>query len=163
MAISALKNFIVYVDGVGYAGRVEQGNPPKIAMKVEEYHGAGMLGPVDIPMDAIDKLGFEITLVEHVAAIERLFGTGEVGVTFRGAAGSANTAIVIETRALLREIDPGTWEAAKKGGIKLGLTASYYKKTVGGDAVLEIDVENFVWKVGGTDLLASMRAAFGLS
>lgn len=163
MAISALKNYVVYIDGIGYAGKVEQGNPPKITLKTEEFMGAGMLAAIDISMDTVEKMTFDVTLVEHNPVIESLFGQSGTAVTFRGVAGEDNTAVIIETKAMIKEVDPGTWEAGKKGSIKIGLTASYYKKTVGGDPVLEIDAENFIFNVGGSDLLANMRSALGLA
>lgn len=162
MTISPLKNFLVYIDGIGYAGKVETGSPPKIALKTEEYLGAGMMAPIDLDMGVIEKMTFEITLVEHNPTIESLFGQSDVGVTFRGVAGDNNTSIIISTRSMIREIDPGTWEAGKKGSNKLGLTATYYKKSVGGVDVIEIDAENYIYTVGGTDLLAALRTALGL-
>ena len=42
-----LKNFNVFVDGLGYAGRVEEITLPKLTIKTEEYQGAGMSAPVE--------------------------------------------------------------------------------------------------------------------
>ena len=40
-----LKNFNVFVDGRGYAGRVDEITLPKLTIKTEEYQGAGMSAP----------------------------------------------------------------------------------------------------------------------
>ncbi len=43
-----LKNFNVFVDGRGYAGRIDEISLPKLAIKTEEYRAGGMDIPVSI-------------------------------------------------------------------------------------------------------------------
>jgi len=162
MLPKTLKNFTVFIDGVGYAGIVEEGTPPKLAMKVEEFQGGGMIGAVDIPMGSVEKMEFEITLAEYNPAVMGKFGHNDLPVSFRGAQGADNEAIKVETRALLREIDQGGLKAAEKGQLKIAFTASYYKMTVAGADVVEIDMENMVFKSGGVDHAAGMKKALGL-
>ena len=38
-----LKNFSAFVDGRGYAGRVDEITLPKLTIKMEEYRAGGMM------------------------------------------------------------------------------------------------------------------------
>ena len=82
-----LKNFNVYVDGRGYAGRLDEITLPKLAIKTEEYQGAGMSAPIDIDM-GMEKLEMDLTFSEYDKELFKLFGLtngSEVALTIRGA------------------------------------------------------------------------------
>lgn len=59
-----LKNFNVFVDGRGFAGRAEEITLPKLTIKTEEFLGAGMSAPVevDMGMEKSDKHKLMITI-----------------------------------------------------------------------------------------------------
>lgn len=48
MTAKVLKNFSLFVDGRGYAGKAEEVTPPKLTIKTEEFRGGGMDAPIDI-------------------------------------------------------------------------------------------------------------------
>lgn len=82
-----LKNFNVYVDGRGYAGRVEEVTLPKLTIKTEEYQGGGMTAPVEIDL-GLEKLEMDLTFAEYDKELFKLFGLtdgSEVALTIRGA------------------------------------------------------------------------------
>lgn len=157
-----LRNWTSYVDGVGYAGRVKEGTLPKIALKTFEYIGGGMVGPIDLPTGTVEKMTCDLTFEEYVPALYALIGTENVSVSFRGAQGSGSESIIVEMRGLLREVDPGTWKGGEEATLKTSFTAKYLKMTIAGSVVTEIDIENMVFKVGGTDQLSALRSALGL-
>lgn len=162
MLPKTLKNFTVFVDGANYAGRIQEGAPPKIAIDTQEWSGGGMAGTVDIPMGTIQKMEFEYTLGEMAGEIIGKLGRKDVPVTFRGAQGDENEAVIIDTRVLMREVDLGTWKRGDKNTMKIANTASYYKLTVAGAVIIEIDVENMKYVVNGVDQMAAMRTALGM-
>ena len=58
-----LRGFDVFVDGRGYAGKVEELELPKLSIKTEEFRAGGMDVPVELDMgcllytsDAADEL-----------------------------------------------------------------------------------------------------------
>lgn len=158
----SLRNWTVYIDGYGYAGVVKEGTVPKIALKTFEYSGGGMIGTVDIQSGAVEKIEFDITLGEVNPAVLGLIGVENTPISFRGAQGSEYEAVIIDTRSLLKEGDPGGWKTGEEATLKLSATASYYKLSVAGSSVIEIDVVNMVWKRLGVDLLATLRSALGM-
>lgn len=161
MDIKTLKNFAVYVDGARYGGSVTEGEPPKIVMKTIEHSAGGMLGVVDVSTDTVEKMEFNITVAEYRAELMALINKSDAALTFRGAAGPENTPVVIDTRGLIRELDLGAMKMAEAGEIKIGCTADYFKLTVGGKELIEIDVANMVFRAGGVDHAAGLKAALG--
>lgn len=163
----SLKNFNVFVDGVGYAGRVTEGAPPKITVKTEEHIAGGMAAPVDVDAGTVEKLTFEVTLAEYNPAVHSLIGKDDVSVVFRAAQGQNDAeveAVIITVRALLREVGQGSLKpAAGKTELKLAFTASYYKLDIGAATVVEIDAVNMKRVIGGVDQLANQRRALGLT
>jgi P2 family phage contractile tail tube protein len=157
-----LKNFNLYVDGRGYAGRVEEITLPKLTIKTEEFQGAGMSAPVEIDM-GMEKLEMELTFAEYDSELFKLFGLtngSEVPFTIRGAVqGTAAVpdAIVINVRGFFREMDFDVWKPAEKATLKCSVACTYYKLSVGGVELVEIDPVNMIRSVNGSDRLAAIR------
>ncbi|BFD47787.1 MAG: phage major tail tube protein [Wolbachia endosymbiont of Sergentomyia squamirostris] len=161
-----LKNFNVFVDGRGYAGRIDEISLPKLAIKTEEYRAGGMDIPVSIDM-GMEKLEAELTFAEYDSELFRLFGlinNNAVSLTLRGGLqGSSDTeSVVINLRGLFKELDFGSWKPAEKATLKCTVAANYYKLTIDGKELIEIDAENMIRKIDGVDQMASMRTALGI-
>ncbi len=162
-----LRNFALFVDGKGYAGRAEEVNLPKLTLKTEEYRGGGMDAPFEVDL-GMDKLEASATLTEYNADVLKLFGImagSATQMTFRGAAqkqGDDAAAIIATIRGRIKEIDPGSWKQGEKATLKFAVAVSYYKLNIAGSDVIEIDVENCKRIIGGTDQLASVRTALGI-
>lgn len=156
-----LKNFNVYVDGRGYAGRVEEITLPKLTIKTEEFLGAGMAAPVEIDL-GMEKLEMELTFAEYDSEIFKLFGLtngSETAFTIRGAIqGSGSTeSVVINVRGFFKELDCDTWKPAEKTALKCSIACTYYKLSIGGVELIEIDPVNMVRNVNGSDQLSGLR------
>ena len=162
-----LKNMNLFVDGRGYAGRIDEIQLPKLTLKTEEHRAGGMDVPVEIDL-GMDKLEAELTISDYDPEVYKLFGLLDlkpVQITIRGAIqaqGEEAKPVVINLRGGWREIDAGTWKPGDKSTLKVMLTASYYKLTIDGQEVVEVDAINLVRKVGGVDQMNAIRAAIGL-
>lgn len=162
-----LKNFNCSVDGRGYAGIADEVVPPKLTIKSEEHRAGGMDAPVDIDM-GMEKLSLEFTLSQYDKDVLKLFGVNNgatVPFTLRGALqadGGDVTPVVINARGMFSEIDAGTWKAGEKTQMKCSVSLRYYKLTIAGEIIAEIDVENMTRIVGGEDHMAAIRDAIGL-
>ncbi|MCA3199957.1 phage major tail tube protein [Cupriavidus sp.] len=162
-----LKNMNLFVDGRGYAGRIDEIQLPKLTLKTEEHRAGGMDMPVEIDL-GMDKLEAELTISDYDPEVYKLFGLldlKQVQITIRGAIqaqGEEAKPVVINLRGGWREIDAGTWKPGDKSVLKVSVAASYYKLTIDGQDVVEVDAINLVRKVGGVDQMAAIRAAIGL-
>ncbi len=161
-----LKNFNAFVDGRGYAGRVDEITLPKLTIKTEEHRAGGMDVPVEIDM-GMEKLEAELTFAEYDVELFRLFGLidgNAVSLTLRGAIQADGEAepIVVNLRGSFREVDAGTWKAGDKATLKCMVAVRYYRLTINGDSVIEIDAENMIRIIGGEDQMATIRQAIGI-
>lgn len=161
------KNLNLFVDGRGYAGQIEEFNAPKLALKTEEFRAGGMNAPIELTM-GMEKLETDFTLISYDADVLSLFGVREgalVPFVAREALESFDgvvTPVVHTMRGKIREIDPGTSKAGEKPSLKISMSLVYYKLQHGDKVVQEIDVENMIQSINGTDALAGIRGALGL-
>jgi P2 family phage contractile tail tube protein len=161
-----LKNFNAFVDGKGFAGRIEEIQLPKLTLKTEEFRAGGMDIPVQIDL-GMEKLEAELTFAEYDADLFRLFGISggnSIAFTLRGGLqGVGETeSVVINLRGVIKELDAGTWKPGDKTSLKCTVAASYYKLTIDNRELIEIDAENMIRKINGTDQLSSLRSAIGV-
>jgi uncharacterized protein len=166
-ARDVLKNLTAWVDGRGYAGQVKDVNPPKLTLKTDEFQGGGMVAPVAITV-GMEKLMADYTLIAYDKDVLALFGVTEgssVSLTIRGGLESFDgtvTPIVMTMRGKITEQDPGTWTPGEVPFLKNTMALNYYKLQHGNTIVHEIDVENMIAVINGTDTLTAMRSALGL-
>jgi len=161
-----LKNFTAFVDGRGYMGRVTEVEPPKLALKMEEYRAGGMDTSVELDM-GMEKLEASLTFGEYDEEIYKMFGLidgNAVALTLRGTRQNdkGTDEIIINLRGGYKELDGGSWKAGDDSTLKASVACRYYKLTIGGVELIEIDVENMVRKINGVDQLAEQRKALGI-
>jgi P2 family phage contractile tail tube protein len=161
-----LRGFNLFVDGRGYAGKVEELELPKLTLKTEEFRAGGMDAPVELDM-GMEKLECSFTFGDISTDIMKAFGLGHnqpVSLTFRGALGlgDANVVpVVVRAQGMMREQDLGTWKPGDKLQHKMSVALKYYSYEQDGETIHEIDIENMVRIIDGTDILAAARAAIG--
>jgi P2 family phage contractile tail tube protein len=162
-----LKNMNLFVDGRGYAGRVDEIEMPKLTLKTEEHRAGGMDVPVEIDL-GMEKLEASLTLSDYDQEVFRLFGLldrQDTPVTIRGAIqrqGENAQAVAVSLRGGWKEIDSGTWKPGDKSTLKISVAVNYFKLTIAGEEVVEVDAKNLVRRVGGVDQMAEIRNAIGL-
>lgn len=161
-----IKDYVAYLDSVGYAGKVPEAKLPVIKIKTAGYNAGGLAAEVEIDQGSIEKMDIEITFSEHIPAIMGMLGRQDAPITLRGAQeGEINTAeaVIISVRGLFSEVDPGS---LKKGGdtqVKIKATGlTYYKYSIGATTVFEIDALNNKRVVNGVDQMAAIRRATGV-
>jgi P2 family phage contractile tail tube protein len=162
-----LKNFNLFVDGRGYAGNVEELTPPKLTFKTDEFRGGGMDAPVAIEL-GMEKLEASFSLTKYDADVLKLFGLAPGNskpLTFRGSVVSEDGTeipVVINVTGFLTEIDQGSWKPGDKATLKGTVAVRYYKHTINGIVIHELDLANCIRTVNGTDQLKQTRANLGM-
>jgi Bacteriophage tail tube protein len=166
--MNIIKNMNLFIDGKSYAGKIDEFTPPKLTLKTEEHRAGGMDTSVDIDM-GMEKMEAAFILSDYNPDTLKLFGLTDgstVPLTARAAAQDDATGtvvpILIEMRGKCKEIDSGTWKAGDKAPTTYALSLSYYKHTVNGTVIHEIDVENMIRKINGVDQLEKIREAIGI-
>ena len=162
-----LKNMSLFVDGRGYAGRVDEIQLPKLTLKTEEHRAGGMDAPVQVDL-GMEKLEAQLTISDYDPEVFKLFGLldqKDQDITVRGAVqaqGGVAEAVVVNLRGGWKELDTGTWKMGDKSSLTVQVAASYYKLAIGGVELVEIDVINLVRKVGDVDQMETIRTAIGM-
>ena len=161
------KNFQAFVEGRGYAGKVDELTPPKLGLKTEEVRAGGMDAPEDVDM-GMEKLTTDFTMMGYEKEVIARFGLApgtQTQIVFRGAIQDETgtvEACVINATGKVTSIERGAWKAGEKSTVKVSMTLGYYKETIGGLVVTEIDVENMKRIINGVDQIAAIRAAIGM-
>lgn len=161
------KNFNLFVDGRGYAGQVEEFNPPKLTLQTEDFRAGGMDLPIKITM-GMDAMDCDFSLKAYDRDVLALFGVvdgASVPLVVREALESHDgtvTEVVRTMRGKITELDEGTSKPGTIPLLKVTMSLTYYKMQHGGRVIHEIDAENMVRVISGVDALLAMRAALGM-
>ncbi len=121
--------------------------------------------PINIDM-GMEKLEADFTFSEYDTELFRLFGLingNSVSLTLRGGMqGNDIEGVIINLRGIFKEFDFGSWKPAEKATLKCTVAAHYYKLTIGGNELIEIDAENMIRKINGVDQMALLQTVLGI-
>lgn len=165
-----LKNMNLFVDGVSLIGEVESVTLPKLSRKTEAFRGGGMAGAghIDMGLDD-DALKAEWTIGGYSLEIMRQLGMPRIDGTalrFTGAFQRDDTGEVVAVEVVMRgrhqEADRGEYKVGDNSSTKVSTNCVYYRETVAGSVVQEIDVLGMIHIVNGVDILKEQRKALGI-
>lgn len=160
-----LKDLAAFNEGQRYLGEVASLTLPKLTRKLEEWRGGGMDRAVKIDMGG-EPLECEMTLGGPMRDILRQHGLTKLAGAFLRFAGAfqddatgAVDSVEVTVRGRHEEIDMGEWKPGEGGEFKVKSALVYYRLDWNGVTEIEIDVLNMVFRVGGVDRQAELRAA----
>ncbi|HHQ4791254.1 TPA: phage major tail tube protein [Aeromonas veronii] len=165
-----LKHLNLFMDGGNWIGVSEDYTPAKLSQKFEAYRGGGMMGAANIHMGLDDSAldtsftfgGVEADLVKRLG-VAKIDG---VALRFAGSFQRDDTGEVVPVeivqRGRFKELDRGTFKSGDNSQSKISMVNTYYKETMNGVVLCEIDLFNMIWIVDGVDLMAEHRKAIGL-
>jgi len=166
-----LKLMNLFIDGVSYLGVVQSVTLPKLTRKLENYRGGGMNGsaPVDFGLDD-DALSTEFSLGgfpdDAIFSLYAATGAASVPLRFSGSYQRDDTGATVAVEVVLRgrqkEIDFGEAKQGEDTESKISLACTYFKLTMNGSELVEIDTVNLIEKVNGVDMLEEHRKNIGL-
>ena len=133
-----LKLMNVFLNGYSYQGVAKSVTLPKLTRKLENYRGAGMNGsaPVDLGLDD-DALSMEWSL------------------------GGFPDSVIWELYAATG-VDAGEGKQGEDTESKISVVCTYFRLTMDGKELVEIDTINMIEKVNGVDRLEQHRRNIGL-
>jgi len=165
-----LKNMNLFNDGNSYLGVAKSVTLPTLGRKMEAYRGGGMNGPVKADLGFSDdgiQLEWKTGGLDLISL--RQFGVVKaagVPLRFTGAFQQDDTEemsnVEIVVRGRHETIEMGDAQPGEDTEHSITTTCSYYKLTVDGEDIIEIDLLNFVEIVNGVDMLEKQRTALGI-
>lgn len=162
-----LKGFNLFFEGQNMYGLVADVTRPKVTIKTEDYRAGGMLADVKIEQ-GLEALELEITAGGYTAELLREMGGTISGKTLRyqGALQQDDSEdyaeLVGEARGRIIEADPGSDKAGEGGEHKFKMALTYWRETLDGKELVEIDARGNKMAFNGKDQKAGMRRALGL-
>jgi P2 family phage contractile tail tube protein len=163
-----LKNFALFADGENYMGEVPEVTLPTLTRQMDEYRGGGMNMPIqhDFGMEGMEA---EIKAAGWFEGLLATWGSPRVDAAmlrFAGALQADDTGQITACEVVLRgrfaEWDPGSSKAGDPTEQTYKMAVAYYKLTLDGQVVLEIDAVNMIENVNGEDRMQQVRAALGV-
>ncbi len=160
-----IRNFNVFIDGRSYFGIATEAKLPQPKLQTEAHRGAGMDGPVGIDM-GMEGMSAEVTMSEWDPTLLKMLGTTGNRLVLRPVAESSvdtgTDAIVATIGGLFTSTEFGDLKPGADTPLKLMIDVRYYRLTVNGAEVHEIDFANGKRVIGGVDQLRGIRRAMGL-
>ncbi len=159
--------FNVYQDGVKHIGISEEVTLPEVTEMTSTMAGPGILGEIDSPAHGLfSSMEIEIpfrTLFKN--AFQMMKALNNVDMTLRGSIqvqdGMGDLSFVgmrIVCRGRKKGFNPGSVKQGEGTGASIKLELSYLLVEIDGKKELEIDKLNSIYRVGGVDMLAAVRA-----
>jgi P2 family phage contractile tail tube protein len=161
-------NANIYLDDNNHLGKALEVEVPKITEKVSEHQTLGMIGPVEL-FQGIEKMEMKIKWAAlHKDLLSNLSPTSANKLTVRAAQHVYENSSVVGTKSVrctvvgrVKEIAPSAMKPGE-GDVETTFAVDYYKKTIDGVDVVEVDIPNYIYKVNGEDIYASIRDALGI-
>ncbi|OFS11303.1 MULTISPECIES: phage major tail tube protein [Hafnia] len=160
----------MFSDGINWMGIVESFTLPKLTRKFEKYRGGGMNGSADVDLGLDDgALECEFTLGGTESLLFKQWGAAKADAVMLRFTGSIQRddsaevqAVEVVVRGRHKEIDGGDTKQGDSSTTKVSFSPTYYKLTINGEELIEIDTINMIERANGVDLLEAHRAAIGL-
>lgn len=171
MGLEQITHGVVYVNGSSYFGVTEEIKLPEIQYRTTERKPTGGLGSLELP-SGIDKMEAEITWRSYDLALAAAVFNPRKGTqimvrsvkTVFDAGGGVEREVPVVTymTVLPKSFGLGT----HKGGEAVELPSKFavhaLKQSVDGQVLVEIDVINQVFNMGGLDLQSGLRQILGI-
>lgn len=163
-----LKYLNLFNDGNSYLGLVSSLTLPKLTRKLQNYRGGGMSGSVAVDFGLDDDA---LTLEWSIGGLDELVlqqwgSTSDIPLRFAGSLQRDDTgdisAVEVMMRGRHKEFDFGEYKQGEDTETKVTTQCTYFKLTIDGKELIEIDTVNMVEVVNGVDRLAEHRTALGL-
>lgn len=159
-----LKNFNVFVNGVGLAGVCDEAEIPEVKIKTDKHRSGGMDSEFDVDMGT-ESMTAKLTFAEPLREVITAIGNA-TRIQLRGSyvrdTDQSRVAVIVELGARGGSFSGGTFKAGEKAPTTSEFYVDYFRYNLAGEDLIEIDVVNMVRNIGGVDQLAGIRADIAL-
>lgn len=159
--------FNVYQDGVKHIGISDEVTLPEVKELTSEMSGPGILGNIDSPAHGLfDSMEIEVPFrTLFFNAFNMMRALNSIDITLRGSIqtqdgmGDLNfVGMRVVCRGRKKGFNPGKMKQGEGTAASVSIELSYLLIEIDGIKELEIDKLNSIYRVGGVDQLALVRA-----
>jgi len=152
---SRIVDINLFVDGYGLLGTVESLTPPAVKTKKENQGGQ------HIDTGILEAIEFEVevnilnsVIYKEMAKLQNAKLKGKGSYQQDGVKKAA-----VLTFGGPMDVDPDAWKSGDAMKTKIKMYVNVYNMQLDGEEVIDVDLPNYIAKIGGVDIYASVRAA----
>ncbi len=170
MTITKVYDANVYVNNGSKHGQASEVTCPNITAMMTDYAPLGMQGSMEL-FNGFDKMESTIKWTYPDNEAQKAFADFMTPVDIMVRSSKAvydnggiqsEQPIVITMRGYSKQHNIGSFKPKEDVEVESSLSINYLKQEIDGEVIVEIDVINNIYKVGGRDLLATRRQNLGL-
>jgi uncharacterized protein len=167
--VKQLTNANVYLDGKSFLGKAEEIKLPDVAVLMVEHKALGLVGKFELP-SGLDKMESTIKWNSLYAEVLLKAANPYQAVqlqcrssqeTYSGAGRIKEVPVVAFMTGTFKKFPLGGYKQHDNVEAETALAITYIRLVVDGKDILEVDVLNNIYKVGGADLLQKFRTNIG--
>ncbi len=159
-----IRDFVGFVDGVGYAGRGLEAKMPELKLILANHRGGGMDGTKAMDK-GMEPMQSEMTFADWPPELITKFGTYQRLTLRPGARGEDDftaDSYVTSIGGLMTAVNFGDLKPGTDVPLKLNFEVDYFRMVHNEVELFEIDIRAYKRVIGGVDQLAETRRAMGL-
>ncbi len=169
IAVKRITNANCYLNGNSLLGKVEETKLPEVATTMVEHKALGLVGKIELP-SGIDKMEmsmkFNSFYEDALLKAGNPFAPVDLQVrcsreTYTGQGRTAQEPVVTFLKGSFKNYPLGGFKQHENVEAEFKLNITYVKQVIAGKDILEIDVLNNIYKVGGVEILADYRSNIG--
>jgi P2 family phage contractile tail tube protein len=166
--INRVTNAGIYLESDSFVGKAEEITLPSIKAIMSEHKALGMMSKVEF-FAGLEKMEGKIKFNSKYAEAVKIFANPidfkklqvKYLLTNISAGGPVGSKGLVIMTIQSKGIEGGAFKPQDNVEISADFNVLYYKETIGGVTVVEVDVLANIFKVGGKDLSQEFRAAVG--
>jgi P2 family phage contractile tail tube protein len=170
MKITKVYDANIYVNDGSVHGQASEVTCPDIAAVMTDYKSLGMVGSAEF-FNGFDKMEATIkwtypesdvmkALANFLKPVDLMVRSSKA--EYDGEGIKEEAPVVIYLRGYSKKHPGGSFKPKEDTEVESTFSILYFKQEIAGDTIVELDVLNNIYKVGGEDLLAARRQNLGI-
>lgn len=170
MKISKVYDANVYINDASVHGEASEVTAPTISATMTDYNALGMIAKAEFfngfeAMETSIKWKYPDNAIKKACAnfmkpVEIMIRSSKAEYDNNGL--TAEKPVVLHIKGYPKQHETGGYKAKEDVELNTTFSTLYLKEIVDGEEIVEIDVLNNIYKVGGEDLLAERRQNLGI-
>ncbi len=170
MKITKVFDANVYINNGSKHGQASEVTCPDISAVMTDYKAMGMVGSAEFfngfdKMEATIKWTYpdneaKLACANFLKPVDLMVRSSKA--EYEGEGMKEEVPVVIYLKGYPKKHAGGAYKPKEDTEVESVFSVLYYKEEVDGEAIVELDVLNNVYKVGGEDLLAERRQNLGI-
>ena len=169
MKVTKVYDANIFVNNTSTHGQASEVTPPTLTAVMADSKAMGMAGSLEL-FNGFDKMETTIKWTYPDSDTQKVFANFRkpIDLMIRSSKAECETGEIVEVPIVMyvkgysKTHPAGTFKAKEDTELESSLAVNYYRLEIDGDPIVEVDVMNNIYKVGGEDLLAERRQNLGI-